>query len=112
MIIWVDAQFSPAIALWIAENSDAQAVAVRELGMSDSSDRQIFMAARKEGAVVMPKDSDFLHILDQPGAPPKVILITCGNTSNARLKDILSSTLPSALALLASGENLVEINDA
>jgi len=112
MIIWVDAQFSPAIALWITENYDAQAVAVRELDLRDAEDQQIFMAARKEDAVVMTKDRDFLHILDQLGAPPKVIWITCGNTSNARLKDILSSTLPSALALLASGENLVEINDA
>lgn len=73
MIIWVDAQFSPTIATWITENFDAKAVAVRELGLRDASDRHIFLAARREGAVVMTKGSDFLQMLDALGAPPKVI---------------------------------------
>jgi fused signal recognition particle receptor len=51
MIIWVDAQFSPAIAAWITENFNAQAVAVRELGLRDATDRQIFLAAQREGIV-------------------------------------------------------------
>ncbi len=110
MIIWIDAQFSPAIATWITEKFDAPASAVRELGLRDATDRQIFMQARQEGAVVMTKDSDFQRMLDEFGAPPKVIWVTCGNTSNTRLKEILSSTLASAIALLESGETLVEIN--
>lgn len=44
------------------------------------------------------------------GAPPKVIWLTCGNTSNARLKQILFVTLIKTLELLATGEQLVEIN--
>jgi predicted nuclease of predicted toxin-antitoxin system len=40
-----------------------------------------------------------------------VIWVTCGNSSNVRLKDILSVTLPQALDLLAVGERLVEISD-
>ena len=110
MIIWVDAQFSPAIAAWITENIGVQAVAVRELGLRDAVDRHIFLEAKREDAVVMTKDRDFLRMLDEFGAPPKVIWVTCGNTSNARLKEILSSALTSAMALLESGENLVEIN--
>ena len=110
MIIWIDAQFSPTIAAWITENFDVQAIAVRELGLRDATDRQIFLEARREGAVVMTKDSDFPRMLDESGAPPKVIWVTCGNTSNARLKEILSSALASAIALLESGETLVEIN--
>ncbi len=110
MIIWIDAQFSPAIATWITENFDVQAIAVRELGLRDATDRQIFLEARQEGAVVMTKDSDFPRMLDESGGPPKVIWVTCGNTSNERLREILSSTLASAIALLESGETLVEIN--
>ena len=48
--------------------------------------------------------------IDSLGPPPQVIWITCGNTSNARLKEILTNTLPKALELLESGENLIEIN--
>lgn len=60
----------------------------------------------------MTKDSDFVLLLDKLGAPPQVIWVTCGNTSNARLKELLTHTLPKALELLNFGEKLVEISAA
>ncbi|WP_331001431.1 DUF5615 family PIN-like protein [Nostoc sp. WHI] len=56
-----------------------------------------------------PKTVTKLDLVDRLGTPPQVIWLTCGNTSNARLKEILNSTLPEALELLRSGEALVEI---
>ena len=109
MTIWIDAQLSPQIATWINENFAVRAVALRELGLRDATDRHIFFAAKQESAVVMTKDNDFLRLLEEHGAPPQVIWISCGNTSNARLKQILASTLPKALEFLQSGEELVEI---
>ena len=88
------------------------AVAIRDLGLRDAKDKEIFEAAKQEKAVVMTKDSDFVLLLDKLGAPPQVIWVTCGNTSNARLKEILTDTLPKALDLLNLGETLVEINAA
>jgi predicted nuclease of predicted toxin-antitoxin system len=35
MTIWIDAQFSPAIALWIENNFDVKAIALRDLGLRD-----------------------------------------------------------------------------
>jgi predicted nuclease of predicted toxin-antitoxin system len=58
----------------------------------------------------MTKDSDFVDLVERLGAPPQIIWLTCGNTSNDRLREILSSTLAEALDLLSSGEKLVEIN--
>jgi predicted nuclease of predicted toxin-antitoxin system len=110
MTLWVDAQMSPAIAAWISGNFAVNAIAIRDLGLRDATDKEIFEAARREAAVVMTKDSDFILLLDRLGAPPQVIWITCGNTSNARLKGILTNTLPKALKLLKSGEELVEIS--
>ncbi len=110
MTIWIDAQMSPAIAAWISSNFAVNAIAIRDLGLRDAEDKEIFEAARRENAIVMTKDSDFVLFLDRLGAPPQVIWVTCGNTSNARLKDILTKTLPKALELLKSGEELVEIN--
>jgi predicted nuclease of predicted toxin-antitoxin system len=110
MIIWVDAQMSPAIAAWISGNFSVNAVAIRDLGLRDAEDKEIFEVARRENAIVMTKDSDFVLLLDKLGAPPQVIWVTCGNTSNARLKEILTNTLPKALELLKLGEELVEIN--
>jgi predicted nuclease of predicted toxin-antitoxin system len=59
----------------------------------------------------MTKDSDFVVLLERFGPPPQVLWVTCGNTSNVRLKEILTSTLPKALELLNSGEKLVEISE-
>jgi predicted nuclease of predicted toxin-antitoxin system len=112
MIIWIDAQLSPAIAGWIAENFSAQAIALRGLGLRDASDRQIFAAARQAGAVVMTKDSDFVELVARYGSPPQVLWLTCGNTSNAHLKQVLLATLSQAIVLLETGESLVEIEAA
>jgi predicted nuclease of predicted toxin-antitoxin system len=110
MTIWIDAQLSPAIAKWITENFPVRAIALRDLGLRDATDRQIFAAAQQAGAVVMTKDSDFAELVNRYGAPPQVIWLTCGNTSNARLRQILTKTLLQAIALLDAGEPLVEIN--
>ena len=110
MTIWIDAQMSPAIAAWISSSFAVNAVAIRDLGLRDAEDKEIFQAARQENAIVMTKDNDFVLLLDRLGAPPQVIWVTCGNTSNARLKEILTNTLPKALELLKSGEELVEIS--
>jgi predicted nuclease of predicted toxin-antitoxin system len=78
--------------------------------LRDATDRLIFFTARNENAVVMTKDGDFVKLLEQNGSPPKVIWLTCGNTSNARLKQIFFVTLNKAMELLELGEDLVEIN--
>jgi len=110
MRIWIDAQISPAIATWISNNYTVSVIAIRDLGLRDAKDKEIFNAARHEKAVVMTKDSDFVLLLDKLGPPPQIIWVTCGNTSNARLKEILTNTLPKALDLLNLGEKLIEIN--
>lgn len=109
MNIWIDAQLSPAIAIWINQNFPVTATALRDLGLRDAPDKQIFFQARAAAAVVMTKDSDFVQLLENYGPPPQIVFLTCGNTSNTRLKQTLMTTLNQALALLQTGELLVEI---
>ena len=111
MTIWVDAHLPPAIATWIASTFGVEAIALRELGLRDAEDLEIFEAAKAQEAIVMTKDSDFVDLVARLGAPPQIIWLTCGNTSNVRLREILSKTLPRALELLAAGETLVEISE-
>jgi predicted nuclease of predicted toxin-antitoxin system len=110
MILWIDAQLSPAIASWLTLTFAVTAIPLRDLGLRDATDREIFMAARREGATVMTKDSDFVRLLRDFGPPPQVIWITCGNTSNANLQRILAKRLPRALELLRRGDALVEVS--
>lgn len=110
MIIWVDAQISPAIANWINTEFKCRSVAVRDLGLRDAKDSQIFDEARLANAVVLTKDSDFVLLLERFGPPPQIIWLTCGNCSNAHLKTILYRYLNTAIDLLSAGNELVEIS--
>jgi predicted nuclease of predicted toxin-antitoxin system len=67
---------SPAIATWINSNFSVSAVAIRDLGLREAKDKEIFEAAKREKAVVMTKDSDFVLLLDQLGPPPQIIWVT------------------------------------
>jgi predicted nuclease of predicted toxin-antitoxin system len=109
VIIWVDAQLSPAVARWITESFGLEAHAVRDLGLRSAKDPEIFRAARQEGIVVMSKDSDFVDLVERLGPPPQILWVSCGNTSNVWLKQVLSTELPRALQLLERGEQVVEI---
>jgi len=109
--IWIDAQLSPALALWIVQTFGISAVALRDIGLRDGTDRQIFLAAKEQSTIVMTKDADFVRLLEALGSPPQIIWITCGNTSNEYLRQLLRTALPRVLALLAEGESLVELSD-
>lgn len=112
MILWIDAQLSPALARWMSETFGVTAHAVRDLGLRDAKDLPIFHAAREAGAVIMSKDSNFVLLLERFGPPPQILWVTCGNPSNARLRDVLRKSFPEARARLEQGEPLVEISDA
>ena len=110
--IWIDAQLSPALAAWINRNyEDIEAKSVRAVGLRDADDQEIYQAAREADVVMMSKDSDFLSLLDRHGPPPRMIWVTCGNTSNRRMREILDQTLQSAAEMLGEGETVVEIGD-
>jgi len=110
MKLWLDAQLPPTLARWInRQGLDLEATPVRELGLRDALDPEIFQAARQANALVMTKDRDFINLLEQNGPPPQVIWLRTGNGSNQGLQETLATTLAPALDLLRSGEPWVEI---
>jgi predicted nuclease of predicted toxin-antitoxin system len=111
MKLWLDAQLSPALAKWMSLELNVEAVAVRDLGLRDAKDTEIFQQAKKADVVMMTKDSDFVILLERYGPPPRVLWITCGNTSNQRMQQILRLQLSQAVALFDAGEALVEISE-
>jgi predicted nuclease of predicted toxin-antitoxin system len=111
MTIWLDAHLSPLLAAWLKWKFNLTALPLRDIGLRDAEDEEIFAAAKAAGAIMLTKDADFQILLERYGPPPQVIWLTCGNTSNERLQQVLLETLPAALELLAAGEALVEIGD-
>ena len=108
-MIWLDAHLSPRLAEWIRESLGYDAVPIRDLGLRDAEDTEIFIRARDAQAILLTKDRDFAEMVVRLGSPPVVIWLRCGNTSEAHLKGILSTHLADALQHLDGGEDLIEI---
>jgi predicted nuclease of predicted toxin-antitoxin system len=85
------------------------AVAVRDLGLRQAEDSEIFERARTAGAVVLSTDSDFVELVMRHGPPPQIVWLTCGNTTNAYLRTLFTMTWPRVAALLDANEPLVEV---
>ena len=111
MIVWLDAQLPPLLAEWMCREFGLQAKSVRDLKLRDAPDREIFAQARAAGAILISKDSDFVDLVQALGPPPQLVWLTCGNVTNARLRVVSSQSWPSVVALLTSGEAIVELGD-
>lgn len=111
MTLWLDNQLPPALAAWMRTTLSVHCVPVRDLNLHRASDPEIFWAAREAQVVIVTKDADFVGLVDQHGAPPQVILVTCGNTSNACLRRVVEAAWPTILPMVERGEVLVELGD-
>jgi predicted nuclease of predicted toxin-antitoxin system len=110
MKLLLDAHLSPFITHCIEDNFEIECVSFHHLTWQTTEDEEAFLKAKEMNAIVLTKDEDFIGLLKKHKAPPKIIWLTCGNTSNKRLKEILSSKLNEALELLLVND-LVEISD-
>jgi len=111
MIIWLDAQLPPTLAQWMRDEFAVDAKSLKDLGLRDATDREIFAAARSAGATIISKDSDFVDLVQEQGPPPPIVWLTCGNVTNARLKVVLSKSWLRVSSVLATGEPVVELGD-
>ena len=109
MKFWVDAQLPPQLAAWLTDAFQVQASPLRELGLRDAADLEIFHQARKSGVVLISKDSDFVDLVSRFGPPPQLLWVTCGNVTNRRLQAVFTSAGRAAFELLAEGQAIVEI---
>ena len=74
MKIWVDAHLSPGIAIWIASTFEITALALRDIGLRDAEDSEIFEAAKAQGVIFMTKDSDFVDLREFDRLPNYLFL--------------------------------------
>ena len=63
---------------------------IRELNLENSTDREIWECAKREGYTIVTFDSDFYDLTLILGIPPKVIWLRFGNTSTDNLIKILT----------------------
>ena len=105
----LDAHLPPGLAAGVTELVGISCYSATYLGLREASDIEIFELAHQKNAIVITKDDDFVKLLHRFGSPPKIIWLTCGNTSKQRLKIIFERYLLTSIQLLDNND-LVEIS--
>lgn len=85
--------FDQNISFWVVkglQNIFPLVKQVRELNLENSTDREIWEYAKREGYTIVTFDSDFYDLTLILGIPPKVIWLRFGNTSTDNLLKILN----------------------
>ncbi|MFN6945430.1 MAG: DUF5615 family PIN-like protein [Cytophagaceae bacterium] len=71
------------------ENDFPEAKQVRELGLENKSDLEIWNFAKSKDSTIVTFDTDFFDLTVLKGHPPKIIWIRSGNTSTSFLAELL-----------------------
>ena len=104
----VDAQLPPDLARWLI-GAGFQAQAVRDLGLREAKDAEIWRYAHEHSLVIITKDDDFAARVQSSRDGPHVVWLRVGNTSNAALRSWLLPRMPQVIEMLDQGARLVEI---
>jgi len=88
----VDAQLPPALAR-VLRDSGCDAVAVREIGLRDATDSEIWHYAIQQEAAIITKDEDFADRCLYSQNQPVIVWLRIGNTSTQALLDWLIPAL-------------------
>jgi len=88
MKLLFDQNLSPRLPRLLADIY-AESVHVREVGLRDADDSEIWEYAKVNGYAVVSKDSDFQQRSLLSGAPPKFIWLRVGNCTVARTESLL-----------------------
>jgi predicted nuclease of predicted toxin-antitoxin system len=90
MKLLFDQNLSPRLPSLLADIYP-NSVHVREVGMSEADDSEIWDYAKASGFVIVSKDSDFQQRSLLLGGPPKFIWLRVGNCTVRRTEDLLRS---------------------
>ncbi len=104
MILLFDQNISFRVIKWI-EDIFPGAISVRETGLVNPHDIQIWEYAKKHDCTIVTFDSDFIDISNLRGYPPKIIWLKTGNTSTRNIANRIRAEQMSILEFLNKTEN-------
>jgi len=84
---------------------------VKELGLENATDNEIFEYAKKNEYAIVTFDSDFCDLNIIKGYPPKIIWIRTGNTTTKNLEKIIRQKYELINSFLTENFGCLEIND-
>ncbi len=108
MNVLVDQQLPPALAQWLNDHG-VSARHVRDVGLRDADDREIWAFAVREQLVVVTKDEDFAARCSISSDGPAIVWLRLGNSTNAVLFEWLGARWEATQTALADGASVVEV---
>jgi predicted nuclease of predicted toxin-antitoxin system len=105
----IDAQLPPDLARVLRENS-FDAVAVREVGLRDANDTDIWRYAVQQDFAIITKDEDFADRCLYDQNQPVIVWLRIGNCSNRALLQWLLPLWPEVLQRIRLGDRLIEVS--
>lgn len=88
----------------LIEDKIPNAIHVKEVGMENSSDLNIWKFAKKNNYSIVTFDSDFVELANFKGIPPKIIWLKLPNTRTAVLATLLNNKFDQINEFLISEE--------
>lgn len=85
------------------------AAAVRDVGLREASDREIWAHCVQTGQVIVSKDDDFARRVRDTTTGPSVVWLRVGNSSKRALEAWFLPLLPAIVEQLTAGERLIEV---
>jgi predicted nuclease of predicted toxin-antitoxin system len=109
MSLLVDNQLPVALARYLGAHG-WECIHVRDVGLDEVSDQDIWEYAKAHSLTIITKDEDFQALANRQGSvPPQVVWVRLGNCRKGALLEAFSRILPSLKELLAAGDAVVEI---
>jgi len=106
----IDAQLPLALSKYI-ENKGFDVIHTVDLPNKEyTTDNEIREISVRESRIVITKDSDFVDSFYVKGIPPKLLLISTGNTNNKTLISLFESNLGKIIELF-SDYSFVELSN-
>lgn len=109
MSLLVDNQLPVALARYLGAHG-WQCAHVRDVGLDEASDQEIWEYAKARSLTIITKDEDFQALANrQASVPPQVVWVRLGNCRKGALLEAFARILPALKEVLAAGDAVVEI---
>lgn len=84
-------------------------MALREVGLRDAKDNEIWHYAVKNNTAIVTKDEDFAERCLRSADPPIMVWLRLGNATNPVLLDWFLPLVATVIARIRSGDRLIEV---
>lgn len=106
----VDHQLPPALAVALRERGH-DAAHLYDLSLHHLTDEAIWHRVGLEGAVLITKDDDFLHLAGHHQSSARLLWVRLGNCRNAVLMPAILSALDEIIGRFEAGDQIVELTN-